>query len=182
MARMLLPFHFWGFGVFVFIASGKGRIWGPPPDFKIHLLLHDQSFALRDPHLVIILSMLGFFVRVVERRAFAIHGFIADKMAGNVMNSFLVLLIPLLHLLQRKGAGAPLAVDHDVYGAADRYRLAAHGLSILNAGIGLRRVHVVRRGEEFFAGVQDGLTTGILWRIRSCRRFHVIHGGRCARW
>jgi hypothetical protein len=154
--------HIRGLDVGVFIPSGKVGFGAPAADIYIRLLLHDQSFALRNPYLVIILPMFGFFVRVVECRAFAIHGFITDKMAGNVMNSFLVLLIPLLHLLQRKSAGAPLAADHDIYGAADRYSLAAHGLSVRNAGTGLRRIHVVRRGEEFFAGVQDGLATRTL--------------------
>jgi len=82
----------------------------------IRLLAQNESTALGNPDLVIVLSMRGILVGAVECRAFAIHRFIAYIMTGHVLG---IIPVPLTqHLTLRRGRSGPLAVVQNVIGTA----------------------------------------------------------------
>lgn len=164
----------------VFVANGKVGFAVSAARVYIHFLAQDKPFALRNPDLVIALSMRGIVVRGVERRAFAIHWIIAHIMTGR-MGIFPVPLSDLLKLRGGKGARAPLAVVQDVLDASRKDNFAAHGRFVPDAGACFRHVHVVRRGEEFVAGVDYSLASRINPRVRSQGHPRTYQCGRMTR-
>ena len=71
--------------VAVFIPRGHVAFATRAARVDIYLLAQNEPLALGNPVLAICLSMCGFFVRAVERRAFAIHRFIAYVMTGHIL-------------------------------------------------------------------------------------------------